>query len=225
MAITNIGHKGIDVRQTGNGLAFRFGLLDSNGDPITTAATIYIAEVEKNDATISLYTLDFTADGGGAYPFTSGACTQATASSYEMKLNNNTVSTGLHGFGLTATQCGNFTAGAMYIVAVYHASASPKWQWREFQYGSGVLADLIDAPNATALAAVADALLNRDMSIADGGAASTRTVLQALRVLRNKVSITGGVMTITKENDTTASWTAAVTTDAAAYPVTSIDPT
>jgi hypothetical protein len=69
---------------------------------------------------------------------------------------------------------------------------------------------------------VADAVLNRDMSaVSDTNA---RTPLNALRALRNKTSISGGVLTVTKENDSTAAWTATVTTDVSADPITVVDP-
>jgi hypothetical protein len=72
--------------------------------------------------------------------------------------------------------------------------------------------------------AVADALLNRDLSTGtDSGSATVRTVRQALRALRNKVAIVAGTATVFKEDDTTASWTAAVTT-AAGDPISTIDP-
>lgn len=71
----------------------------------------------------------------------------------------------------------------------------------------------------------ADALLNRDMSVGtDDGSATVRTVRQALRFLRNKWSISGTTLTVTKEDDTTTSWTAELTTNAAADPVTASDP-
>jgi len=71
----------------------------------------------------------------------------------------------------------------------------------------------------------ADALLNRDMSVGtDDGSPSVRTVRQALRFLRNKWSISGTTLTVTKEDDSTASWTATVSTDASALPVTGNDP-
>lgn len=69
----------------------------------------------------------------------------------------------------------------------------------------------------------ADALLKRDMSSVTGEAA--RSMLNALRFLRNKWSISGGTLTVRKEDDSTSAWTAALTTDAAANPVTSVDPT
>jgi hypothetical protein len=71
---------------------------------------------------------------------------------------------------------------------------------------------------------VADALLDRDMSTGtDSGSPTVRTVRQALRFLRNKWSIAAGTLTVTKEDDSTASWTATVTTNGTT-PVDSVDP-
>lgn len=69
---------------------------------------------------------------------------------------------------------------------------------------------------------IADALLDRDMSA--GADTVARSVRNALRLNRNKVSIAAGTMTVTKEDDTTTAWTAALTTDAAAQPITTVDP-
>lgn len=72
---------------------------------------------------------------------------------------------------------------------------------------------------------VADALLDRDMATGtDSGSTTVRTVRQALRFLRNKWSISGTTLTVTKENDTDASWTSTLTTSASAEPVTASDP-
>jgi hypothetical protein len=68
----------------------------------------------------------------------------------------------------------------------------------------------------------ADALLARDMSAVAGE--SARSPLNALRFLRNKWSISGGTLTVYEEDDTTSAWTAALTTNAAADPVTVSDP-
>jgi len=71
----------------------------------------------------------------------------------------------------------------------------------------------------------ADALLNRDMSTGtDSGSPTVRTVRQALRFLRNKWSISAGTLTVTKEDDTTTSWTSALTTSGSAEAVTASDP-
>ena len=83
---------------------------------------------------------------------------------------------------------------------------------------------------AAALAAdaaneIADAFLDRDMSTGtDSGSATVRTARQALRFLRNKWSIAGTTLTVTKEDDTATSWTSEVTTDGAANPITASDP-
>jgi len=71
----------------------------------------------------------------------------------------------------------------------------------------------------------ADALLNRDMATGtDSGSPTVRTVRQALRALRNKWTNSAGTYTVYKENDTTASWTSTITTDAAGLPITGSDP-
>jgi hypothetical protein len=73
-----------------------------------------------------------------------------------------------------------------------------------------------------ALNAMADALLDRNMATGtDSGTNAVRTVRQALRVLRNKVDTTTGI--VFKEDDTTTSFTFSVTT-AAGNPITIFDP-
>lgn len=69
----------------------------------------------------------------------------------------------------------------------------------------------------------ADALLKRDWTAVTGEAA--RSVLNALRFIRNKWSITGNTLTVTKEDDLATAWTAATTSDAGADPITGSDPT
>jgi hypothetical protein len=68
--------------------------------------------------------------------------------------------------------------------------------------------------------AVADAMLNRDMSAVSD--TNSRSPLNALRSMRNKVSVSDG--TVYKEDDTTAAWTFTTTTDADAPPITGVDP-
>lgn len=72
---------------------------------------------------------------------------------------------------------------------------------------------------------IADGILNRDMSTGtDSGSPTVRTMRQALRFLRNKWSISGTTLTVTKEDDTTASWTSTLAGTAGADPITSSDP-
>lgn len=75
---------------------------------------------------------------------------------------------------------------------------------------------------STEFNAIADAVLKRDFSSVTGEAA--RSIMNAMRFLRNKRSIATGVLTVTKEDDTTTAWTASVTENASANPVTGIDP-
>jgi hypothetical protein len=72
----------------------------------------------------------------------------------------------------------------------------------------------------------ADALLKRDWTAVTGEA--TRSVLNALRFLRNKWTVTGspptGTLSVKKEDDSTEAWNGA-TTIAATGQITQIDPT
>ena len=71
---------------------------------------------------------------------------------------------------------------------------------------------------------MADYLLGRNIG---GGSDGGRTVKDALRVLRNKTSITASTLTVYQEDDgltLPAAWTATLSTSATADPITGIDP-
>jgi hypothetical protein len=89
---------------------------------------------------------------------------------------------------------------------------------------AAIAADAITSSELAQSAAqeIADEILNRDL--AGGGSGNTRNVRNALRALRNKVSETGGTLTVTQEDDLTPAWTAAVTRTASTDPITSVDP-
>lgn len=92
---------------------------------------------------------------------------------------------------------------------------------------ASIAADAIGASElaADAVNEIADGILNRDMSTGtDSGSTTVRTMRQALRFLRNKWSISGTTLTVTKEDDATASWTSTVSTDPSAVPVVGNDP-
>jgi RecA/RadA recombinase len=97
---------------------------------------------------------------------------------------------------------------------------------------SGVVVASLAANSVTAAALaadagaeIADAVLNRDMSTGtDSGSTTVRTMRQALRFLRNKWAVSAGTLTVYKEDDSTSSWTASVSSDAAAEPVIGSDP-
>lgn len=66
----------------------------------------------------------------------------------------------------------------------------------------------------------ADALLNRDYaSVSDSNG---RTLLQATRFLRNEWDVTGGTLTVYKEDGSTTAWTKTVSTDPAAEPIVGV---
>lgn len=70
--------------------------------------------------------------------------------------------------------------------------------------------------------AFADGLLNRDLSAIT--VTNDRSPANALRLLRNKHTIASGTLTVYKENDSDAAWTAAVTSTPGANPITAVDP-
>lgn len=115
------------------------------------------------------------------------------------------------------------TVAAPFVVAPNNGDAVSITAWASVRVSD------MDANTITAAALasdagteLADALLTRDMSAVTGEA--SRSPLNALRFLRNKWSAGAGVLTVRKEDDTTAAWTAAISSDAAAEPVTGIDP-
>ncbi len=70
--------------------------------------------------------------------------------------------------------------------------------------------------------AVADATLARNIG---GSGNGTHTVGEALAALRNKVTIAGGVLTVYAADGTTTLWSANVTADGTAQPITAVAPT
>ena len=92
---------------------------------------------------------------------------------------------------------------------------------------NGLAANVITAASIATDAGseIADAILDRDMATGtDSGSTTVRTVRQALRFLRNKWGVSAGTLTVYKEDDSTSSWTGAVTSDAAADPIIGNDP-
>lgn len=104
---------------------------------------------------------------------------------------------------------------------------SVKWSDPDFEWGDGhywfdAPVSTLDSLASAVTATIADALLTRDWTLVSGEAA--RSVLNALRFLRNKWTVVGTTLTVMKEDDVATGWTAVVTTDAAATPITASDP-
>ena len=88
--------------------------------------------------------------------------------------------------------------------------------------GGTVNANATISMSAGDLNNIADALLKRDFSAVSGEAA--RSLINAARFLRNKWSVAGTTLTVTKEDDSTSAWTSTLVTTPGADPITSSDP-
>jgi len=75
-----------------------------------------------------------------------------------------------------------------------------------------------DIPSA---AQIADKLLGRNLAGSEDGG---RTVRDALRVSRNKVTVVGTTLTVYAEDDKTVAWVATIATDPSAQPLSAVDP-
>jgi hypothetical protein len=116
-------------------------------------------------------------------------------------------------------------------VMVHESGALPVWQdfmvvpanvWDSL-FGADRLVVDVEEIGASIAQEIADALLNRDMSA--GADTNARSPRNALRFLRNKWTVAAGTLTVTKEDDTTSAWTAAVSSDPLADPIIGSDPT
>lgn len=205
-----VGHKGIDVRQTGNRIVFRVSLKDSVGAKVTTGtASLYVYELQ-DDATLKSYDWN-------DHTFKTTALTTETVSMTHRTGNNGNTTTGIWTYVLSTLT--GFTPGAIYFAVVSHTSASPAQQEREFQYGSEQ-GDAVIASTGTGTGAItgvlttaeeesiADTVLNRNLG---GGSNGGRTVKDSLRPGRNKVVIDGSSITVYAEDDTTIAWSGTVT--------------
>ena len=74
--------------------------------------------------------------------------------------------------------------------------------------------------DASTYNAMADAALVRDWT-SIVSSVNSRSTLNALRFIRNKWSISGSLLTVTKEDDSTSAWNATLVTDGTALPVVS----
>lgn len=172
-----------------------------------------------------------------------GASTTSSSSTGTIKELGN----GLYTIGLTSND--TTTVGDLVI----HATSTAGWpaDWADqvvvFNLGSATVTVGTNndktgysiaaggvgagAHSAAELNNIADGVLDRNMAAGtDSGTDSTgtRTPRQALRILRNKTTVTAtsttaGNIAVTKEDDSTNSWTAAVTF-ANNDPLTSVDP-
>jgi hypothetical protein len=124
--VAAIGIGGISVRQTTK-LLFRASLKGADGTRLTTGTTnLYLYEIQDDGSLKSYDWNDNT--------FKTGTLTTEVATATHQTGNNGATSTGLW-TKVLATLTG-FTVGAVYVVVVENAAASPPQQEREFQFGS-----------------------------------------------------------------------------------------
>lgn len=200
--------QGIDIRQIGDRIVFRALLYDSNNAILTSGTTNLRLYELQNDGTIKSYDWNSST-------FKTTALTTENQTMTHRTGNNSTTNTGIWTYALTTLS--GFTAGNIYFASIVNTSALPNAQVREFQFG--VASGSVDPFDITT---IADAILVFDWTSASAPAA--RSVLNALRLLRNKWTISAGTLSVKKENDTDEAWNATVSTDAAADPITTVDP-
>ncbi len=188
----------------------------------TRVATV-AAWVTNPDATTTFAILPFDAVAGASAPT---AAQNATAVWDRTRASH--VTAGTFGEGAASVQ-GNVTGSVGSVTGAVGSVTGA--------VGSvtGLTASNLDATVSSRLATAgyttpptsvenADTLLDRNMATGtDSGSSTVRTVRQALRFLRNRWAIAGGTLTVNREDDATASWTATVTTTAG-NPVSEVDP-
>lgn len=214
----------------GDTVDLKFSTVGTTGAPTTLAGTPVVSAYVGNSTTqitagITL-TVDFDAVTGlhNVRVVASGANGFASQTNVDLVITTGTVGgTSVVGYVIGSFSIENrstqalATAANLAVVAGYLDTeiAAIKAKTDNLPAAPAAVGDIpTDVQNA-------DALLNRNVS---GGSSTGRTVKQALHVLRNKSAVAAGTLTVYDTDDTTSSWTAAVSSDAAADPITGIDP-
>lgn len=140
-----------------------------------------------------------------------------------MALLDSSNTAGFYSEQITLSTANGFEKGKCYSIYISATVSSVAGAThRTFQMQAEVA---VASVNTAAGVEIADAVLDRDMSTGtDSGSTTVRTPRQALRFLRNKWSLSGTTLTVTKENDSTASWTSTISSTPGADPITANDP-
>ncbi len=214
----------------GETLDFKFSTVGTTGAPTTLAGTPVVSAYVGNSTTqitagITL-TVDFDAVTGlhSVRVVASGANGYAAQTNVDLVITTGTVGgTSVVGYVVGSFSIENrstqslATAANLAVVAGYLDTeiAAIKAKTDNLPAAPAATGDIPTAVQN------ADALLGRNVS---GGSSTGRTVKQALHVLRNKSAVAAGTLTVYDTDDATSSWTATVSSDAAADPITGIDP-
>lgn len=117
--------------------------------------------------------------------------------------------------GVVAPNAGGYIIWGTSGVDLAEDEINPALAWSGSSPGTGMYyEDLVEETS--------DTVLKRDWTLISGEA--SRSVINALRFMRNKWSVSGTTLTVTKEDDVTTAWTSTLSTDAAADPVSGSDP-
>ena len=214
----------------GDTIDFKFSTVGTTGAPTTLAGTPAVSAYVGNSTTQLTAGITLTVDFDGVTGLHNVRVVASGANGYAAQTNVDlVVTTGtVGGTSVVGYVIGSFsienrstqalaTAANLAVVVGYLDTeiAAIKAKTDNLPAAPAAVGDIpTDVQNA-------DALLNRNVS---GGSSTGRTVKQALHVLRNKSAVAAGTLTVYDIDDTTSSWTAAVSSDAAADPITGIDP-
>lgn len=187
--------RGVDIRETGDRLIFRALLLNANGEALSGGTSVVRIFELQSDGSLKSY--DFNDN-----TFKTTSLTTATATPTHQQGNNATYNTGIWTYVLSTLT--NFTVGNIYIVQFYNSAAIPALQSREFQFGSGVLADtvLIKGVDATPLSKSQNAIA---YGIASGTPTTTSIPTSAMTPAGGVADqFKGRVLTFTNDTTTAA---------------------
>ena len=214
----------------GDTLDFKFSTVGTTGAPTTLAGSPVVSAYVGNSTTQLTAGVTLTVDFDGVTGLHSVRVVASAGNGYAAQTNVDLViTTGtVGGTSVVGYVIGSFsienrstqalaTAANLAVVAGYLDTeiAAIKAKTDNLPAAPAAVGDIPTAVEN------ADALLGRNVS---GGSSTGRTVKQALHVLRNKSAVAAGTLTVYDTDDTTSSWTAAVSSDAAADPITGIDP-
>lgn len=177
----------------------KFTTVASSGAPTSFTGAPIIAAYKSNSTTQTLSGITVTTDFDGI--------------------------SGLHNILVDLSQDTSFFATATDIDIIILAGTVSSISLSGYNPMSFSIENRTAFINSSERNSIADAILNRDMSVGtDSGSSSVRTVRQALRFLRNKWVVSGGSLSVKKEDDSTESWSAVVGTTTNTEGIVSIDP-
>jgi len=128
---------------------------------------------------------------------------------------------GFYSERIQLTAASGFEAGKSYTIYITATVSSIVGTTQHTLQIGNVDANVADMDAAIATE-IADEILKRDWTSVSGEAA--RSMLNALRSLRNRVYISGSTFIVCEEDDSTVAYSGPVTTTPGADPVTGFDP-